>query len=202
MFAIANEASHDYHQTRLRDLPPPSPDKPKPKAPTIHGLIPTFEDRPMVPRAFPAHGASTLHINRLRKLQRQLCELRFIAQRHQVDAGDVPPHLQHRITCTWVAARLLCHRLRPNALLAYPEAWTTTVSPPQGEHLDNLIHDIDQELARRAGRAKAERIKIWADGVREPTGRKAALYARAADNSPTAYPVSYTHLTLPTKRIV
>ena len=33
----------------------------------------------------------------------------------------------------------------------------------------------------------AERIKIWADGVREPTGRKAALYARAADNSPTAY---------------
>ena len=47
--------------------------------------------------------------------------------------------------------------------------------------------EIDQELARRAGRAKAERIKIWADGVREPTGRKAALYARAADNSAVSF---------------
>lgn len=141
----------------------------------------------MVPRAFPDYGASTVHINRLRKLQRQLGELRFIHCHHHLDAGDVPLHLQYRIECTWGAARLLCHRLRPNALLAYPDVWTVTASPPRGEHLDNLIHDIEKELARRTSRAKAERIKIWADGVREPTGRKAALYARAADNSPTAY---------------
>ena len=131
MFTIANEASHDYHQTRLRDLPPPSPDKPKPKAPTIHGLIPTFEDCPMVPRAFPAYGASTVHINRLRKLQRQLCELRFIGHHHHLANGDVPPHLQHRITCTWVAARLLCHRLRPNVLLAFPDCLLYTSPSPR-----------------------------------------------------------------------
>ena len=153
----------------------------------MHGLTPAFEDRHVVPRAFPAHGASTVHINRLRKLQRQLCELRFIGHHHHIDARAIPTHLAHRITCTWTAARLLCQRLRPNALLAFPDVWATDAPPPHGEQLDGLITDIDKELTRRAHRAKAERIKIWSDGVREPTGRKAAIYARAADSSPTAY---------------
>ncbi|MCP4449807.1 MAG: hypothetical protein GY811_31415, partial [Myxococcales bacterium] len=187
MFALANEASHEYHLTRLRDLPPPPPDHPKKKAPTMHGLTPTFEERPAVPRAFPTYGASTIHMNRLRKLHRQLCELRFIGLHHHIDCRAIPPHLAQRIDCTWAAARLLCHKLRPTALLAFPDAWTPDVPAPRGEQLDRLIQNLDSELARRANRAKAERIKIWSEGVREPSGRKAAIYARAADCSPTAY---------------
>ncbi|MCP4446918.1 MAG: hypothetical protein GY811_16445, partial [Myxococcales bacterium] len=187
MFALANEASHEYHLTRLRDLPPPPPDHPKKKPPTMHGLTPTFEERPVVPRAFPTYGASTIHMNRLRKLHRQLCELRFIGQHHHLDCRAIPPYLAQRIDCTWAAARLLCHKLRPTVLLDFPEAWSPDGPVPHGEHLDRLIQNLDSELARRANRAKAERIKIWAEGVREPSGRKAAIYARAADCSPTAY---------------
>ena len=96
----------------------------------MHGLAPVFEDRPMVPRAFPEYGAATIHINRLRKLHRQLCELRFIEHHHHLDRRAIPTHLCYRIDCTWGAARLLCHRLRPNALLAFPHVWTPDAPAP------------------------------------------------------------------------
>ena len=55
------------------------------------------------------------------------------------------------------------------------------------EILDGIVTSIEHELRRRAQRAKAERTANWTTRMRDPSGRVAALYARAADNSPTVY---------------
>ena len=81
---------------------------------------------------------------------------------------------------------MLCRRLRPNCFLAFPKDWEAA-QPPWGQRLDDIIDSLETEIYRRAHRAKAERLELWGERVRETNGRRAAIYARAADCSPTIY---------------
>ena len=147
-----------------------------------------FAILPAVPPAIPQHGATTQHINRLDKLRRQCTELRFIATYHPLDtrSPDNRYHINQREAYTWAACQTSANRLRPTTLTESPTVWAD-IGPPRGAVLDGIITSIEHELRRRAQRAKAERTANWSKRMRDPSGRGAALYARAADNSPTVY---------------
>ena len=115
MFQLANRACHDFHVALTRNEPPPTAEEPKPRAPTSHGLVPTFSLAPATPRALPHYGATTRHINRLDKLRRQCSELRFSATHHPHETRSPDPAhpIQQRDAYTWAASQALATRLRP-----------------------------------------------------------------------------------------
>ena len=129
MFDLCNQASHAYHEALLRDPPPAPPGEPRRKPPTVHGQVPSFVQGKTMARAFPEHGATTIHHNKFVKLRRQCCELRFIATHHHIQPDAIPRQLAERIAFTWAGAQVLCRKTPAKLLPGFPQGLGSDAAP-------------------------------------------------------------------------